>query len=347
VLRLILLLSLLAALALAALLGLRIYGDMRSALAAPMPITESVEYTLPRGRTMRGLADDMATRGWIESPRFFAWYARKQAKADRIKAGTFALTPGMSALDALDLFVSGKEIQHAFTVVEGWSFRELRAAIAARGEFVQTLGGVDDAEVMARLGEPGRHPEGMFHADTYLFSPGTSDQQILSRALRERQRRLEEIWGRRQPDLPLASAYEALILASIIEKETAVPEERPRIAGVFVSRLRKGMRLETDPTVIYGMGEAFDGNIRRRDLRADTPYNTYTRHGLPPTPIAMVGDAALRAAVNPVVDGSLFFVARGDGRHHFSPNYAQHRRAVRRYQIERRPPPPEKVGATR
>ena len=303
-----------------------------------MGLTEAVKFKLNRGTSMRALAEEMHRRGWVEHARFFAWYAHRLGKASQIKAGTFALTPGMSAMDALNLFVSGRELQYAFTIVEGWSYLELRQALSRDPNLVQTLDGVDAQALMTRLNQAGRHPEGMFHAETYLYPADSTDLALLARALSTHQRRLQAAWANRQPDLPLDSPYEALTLASIIEKETAVAEERPRLAGVFVSRLRKGMKLETDPTVIYGMGDQYDGNIRRQDLRTDTPYNTYTRHGLPPTPIAMVGDAALHAAVNPVVDGSLFFVARGDGRHQFSPNYAQHRRAVQRYQIRREVP---------
>jgi len=309
------------------------YQAEEAALAAPMPIEHRSEFTVESGASFARVARQMHERGWIDSPRFLAWYARWQGKARAVKAGTYALAPGMSALDALERFVSGREVQYPFTIVEGWTFRDLRAALAREERLLQTLGGRDGEAVMAALGEPGRHPEGMFLADTYLFAPGTTDLELLARARRALERALAEQWAQRAPELPLEERYQALILASIIEKETADPGERPRIAGVFVARLRRGMLLQTDPTVIYGMGAAFDGNIRRRDLRTDTPYNTYTRKGLPPTPIAMVGVDSLHAALHPQVDGSLYFVSRGDGSHHFSRTYAEHRRAVARYQL--------------
>ena len=320
-------------------LALFAYRDITAAFNTPLPLSEPVQFTVEKGATMRVLADRMAAKGWLRHPRVFAWHARRLGKASKIKAGTYQLTSDMSPLAALDLFVSGREIQFSFAIIEGWTIHQLLSAIATDANLKQTLNGVALDKLMQHLGAPQGHPEGMFHADTYHFTPGTSDVELLQRALAARNERLDQLWGERAGELPFKTPYEALILASIVEKETAVADERARIAGVFVSRLRRGMRLETDPTVIYGMGERFDGNIRRRDLRTDTPYNTYTRDGLPPTPIAMVGDDALVAALNPEVDGMLFFVARGDGRHHFSRNYKEHRRAVQRYQIRRRSAP--------
>lgn len=314
----------------------RSYERELQALRAPMPLSDQIEFRIAPGSSFTEVAAQMTQRGLVRSPRFYAWYARSDGKATAVKAGTYALAPGMSALDALDLFVAGREVQYRFTIVEGWSFAELRAALERSMRLEQTLQGLDEAQVMARLDRPDRHPEGMFLADTYLFSPGSSDVTVLRRALAALESALERAWQTRAPDLPLDDAYQGLILASIIEKETADPQERPRIAGVFVERLRLGMLLQTDPTVIYGMGVAFDGDLRRRDLRADTPYNTYTRKGLPPTPIALVGPAAIHAAFNPLVDGSLFFVSRGDGTHQFSRTYAEHRRAVERFQLRAR-----------
>lgn len=302
-------------------------------LEAPMGIAAGTEYTVPPGASFAVVAQDMARRGWVRSPRVFAWHARRTGKARAVKAGTYALQPGMSALAALDLFVSGREVQVPFTIVEGWSFTQLREALARAPRLEHTLQGLDSAAIMERLGQPGRHPEGLFLAETYHFPPGTSDLTALRRALTALEQALDQAWRDRAPDLPLASPYEVLILASIIEKETAVPDERALIAGVFVERLRRGMLLQTDPTVIYGLGDGFDGNLRRRDLENDTPYNTYTRKGLPPTPIALVGRSALEAAVAPRVDGSLYFVSRGDGTHHFSRTYGEHLKAVQRYQL--------------
>lgn len=311
----------------------RRYELEERSIAAAMPLSAAIEFHIPSGTSMGGVARDLAARGLVDSPRFFTWYARSSGKAAQIKAGTYRLEPGMSAVAALDQFVLGREVQYPFTIVEGWSYRDLRAALRNASFLEQTLEGVDGAEVMRILGRPDVHPEGMFFADTYHVSPGTSDRAMLRRALRTLEQRLEAAWAERAPDLPLQSPYEALTLASIIEKETGADEERARIAGVFVTRLRREMLLQTDPTVIYGLGETFDGNLRRRDLRRDTPYNTYTRKGLPPTPIALTGAKALAAALHPEIDGSLFFVAKGDGRHHFSQSLAEHRRAVERYQI--------------
>jgi len=302
-------------------------------LTRPMGVSEPLEYVVPGGSSFTRVAEDFAARGWVRSARFFAWHVRREGRARAIKAGTYLIEPGMSAVDAVALFVSGREVQYPFTIVEGWTFRQLREALAAAPRLERTLDGVDGTEIMRRLGRPDRDPEGMFLADTYLFPPRTSDLDALGRALAALERTLARSWGARSGDLPLEEPYQALILASIIEKETALAEERARIAGVFVERLRRGMRLQTDPTVIYGLGASFDGNLRRRDLESDTPYNTYTRGGLPPTPIALVGRDALRAALAPEVDGSLFFVSRGDGSHHFSRTYAEHQRAVRRYQL--------------
>ncbi len=232
----------------------------------------------------------------------------------------------------LDRIVAGRVIQYPLTIVEGWTFRQLRQALAAHPQLTQTLAGLSDAEIMARLGRPGAHPEGWFLPDTYHFPKGFTDEAFLRRALTAMEQRLTQVWERRAPDTPLNDPYQALVLASIIEKETGVAAERAEIAGVFARRLRLGMRLQTDPTVIYGLGEAFDGNLRRRDLEADTPYNTYTRPGLPPTPIALPGLAALEAAAQPAAGDALYFVADGQGGHVFSRTLEEHHRAVRRYQ---------------
>lgn len=315
------------------------YDREEQALVGAMALSDEIEFTIAPGSSFTRVAEEMAQRRLVASPRFFSWYARSAGKANAVKAGTYALTPGMSALDALNVFVAGKEVQYRFTIVEGWSFADLRTALERSPRLQQTLQGLDAAQVMARLGRPELHPEGMFLADTYLFAPGSSDAAVLRRALTAQESAVEAAWQGRAEDLPLENGYQGLILASIIEKETADPTERPRIAGVFVERLRLGMLLQTDPTVIYGLGVAFDGDLRRRDLRADSPYNTYTRKGLPPTPIAMVGLHAIHAAFNPRVDGSLFFVSRGDGSHHFSRTYAEHRRAVERFQLRGRGTP--------
>ena len=229
----------------------------------------------------------------------------------------------------------GKSISHSLTLLEGWNIRQVRAAVAGHDALVHTLSDVDDAELMRRLDRADAHPEGRFFPDTYQFPRGMTDLEFLRRALQKMDEELAAAWAGRADDIPLKNAYEALILASIVEKETGQADERPAIAGVFSRRLTKGMKLQTDPTVIYGMGERFDGNIRKKDLREDTPYNTYVHHGLPPTPICMPGREALRAAVNPAPGRALYFVARGDGSHAFSATLKEHNAAVRRYQLKR------------
>ena len=277
--------------------------------------------------TLRGLG--------IEAGHDLEWklLALRMDALPRLQAGEYALAPELTPEAILRKLVEGDVLRHRFTVVEGWSMRELRAALAADPVLKDDLAGLDDAALMARLGRAGVPAEGRFLPETYLFVRGDRAVALLGRAAEAMDRALAEAWAGREPGLPLASPDELLTLASIIEKETGKASERPEIAGVFVRRLRLGMRLQTDPTVIYGLGAAFDGNLRRRDLRTDTPFNTYTRAGLPPHAIALPGRAALQAAARPAPGETLFFVSRGDGSHHFSRTYAEHREAVRRYQL--------------
>ncbi|ABI56766.1 endolytic transglycosylase MltG [Alkalilimnicola ehrlichii MLHE-1] len=298
------------------------------------PITadgESVVIEIPRGASFRQVVERLERETAFEDGLALRLYARYTGDDARVQAGEYALEPGISVLDALERFARGEVVQHRITVVEGLTFRQMRRLIEAHPALEQTLKGLDDEGVMAELGKPDRHPEGWFYPSTYTFPRGTTDRDLLARAMRRMERRLEEEWAARADGLPLETPYEALILASIIERETGRDGERAKVAGVFTRRLEKGMRLQTDPTVIYGMGEAYDGRIRSADLRRDTPYNTYTRHGLPPTPIAMPGSASIRAAVNPADHDYLYFVSRGDGSHQFSRTLAEHNRAVRRY----------------
>ncbi|MEO6519301.1 MAG: endolytic transglycosylase MltG [Pseudoxanthomonas sp.] len=264
-----------------------------------------------------------------------AWraLARQLDVAGSLKVGEYALEPGLSPRTLLLNMRNGKVINYRLTIVEGWNIRQLRAALNAATPLLHETSQLDDAALMKRLGHPGQHPEGRFLPETYVYSRGDSDVDVLLRAHEAMDKALAQVWKTRAADLPLKSPEEALILASIIEKETGLASERPLIAGVFARRLKLGMKLQTDPTVIYGIGSAYDGNIRRRDLLTDTPYNTYTRTGLTPTPIAMPGLDALRAAVNPAEGDALFFVAVGDGSggHVFSPSLAAHNAAVARY----------------
>ncbi|GIX21291.1 MAG: hypothetical protein KatS3mg121_0074 [Gammaproteobacteria bacterium] len=305
-------------------------------LLRPLPLAAPVTFELPAGQGGAELASRLHERGWLAAPAVLRAYLRVRDLDGRLKAGEYTVRPGERLVDLVDRIARGEVSLHAFTIVEGWTFAQLRRALRDSPLFTPTLAGLDDAAVMAALGRPGRHPEGWFLPETYHVARGSSDRVLLERALEAMERALEAVWAGRDPDLPLRDPYELLILASIVEKETAVPDERPLIAAVFVNRLRRGMRLQTDPTVIYGLGEAFDGNLRRADLRRDTPYNTYTRNGLPPTPIALPGRAALEAAAHPADSDVLYFVARGDGRHHFSRTLAEHNAAVDRYQRRRR-----------
>jgi UPF0755 protein len=267
-----------------------------------------------------------------------AVYARFTGDATRIRAGEYELTVGMTPLTLLEKLVAGHVYLHQITIVEGSRFAEALAALRSHPAIAATE--LDGDEIMAALGAPGVHPEGQFFPDTYRFEFGTQDVEVLRVAHEALTARLQEVWRNRSADVMLKTDYEALILASIIEKETALASERRLIAGVFHERLRRNMRLQTDPTVIYGLGAAFDGDLRRQDMDRDTPYNTYTRAGLPPTPIALPGAGALEAAVSPELSGAVYFVAtgRGDGSHYFSATLEQHEEAVRNYLRELRSP---------
>jgi UPF0755 protein len=295
---------------------------------------DGIVYNLKSGSSVTSLAADLAARGVIEKPILLRLLARLTRQADQLKAGEYRIPSGTTPVELLQILVSGKVIQYPLTLVEGWTFRQVMAAVETHEALDHSLTGLTDQGIMQRLGHPEQHPEGRFYPDTYHFPRGESDVAFLKRAYRRMQRVLAGEWAQRAEGLPLETPDEALILASIVERETGLPEERARIAGVFIRRLQKGMLLQTDPTVIYGMGERFDGNIRRRDLETDTPYNTYTRKGLTPTPIAMPSGAAIRAVLHPEDGKALYFVATGDGGHHFSNTLKEHNRAVRKYQLK-------------
>jgi UPF0755 protein len=289
-----------------------------------------------RGSNLRGIVAQLRSRGLTRGPSLY-WrvLAERMHVADRLHAGEYALDPGTTPGQLLDAMAAGRVLQRDFTIVDGWTFRQLRDALATVPTLRHDGASLDEAELMRRIGAPGEKPEGRFLPETYAYVKGDSDLDILKRAHLAMVRTLAELWPARDKDLPLASAYEALILASIIEKETGRAEERPKIAGVFVRRLRNHMLLQTDPAVIYGMGEAYAGNIRRSDLLADTPYNTYLHAGLPPTPIALPGRPAIEAALHPAPGDALYFVARGDGSHVFARSLAEHNRNVACYQLKR------------
>jgi UPF0755 protein len=313
--------------------GLAAYGAFQRWLATPLALEAAASFEIPSGQSLGTTVRDLEQRGWLKRPRWLLLYARLTGADARVRAGEYQINPGTTPEQLLALFESGAVIQHSITFVEGWTFRDLRRELDRDEHVKRTLEGVSDEEIMKRLGEAGRAPEGLFFPDTYVFGKGTTDLEILRQSHDRMSKELDAAWKDRAEDVPLASAYEALILASIVEKETALAAERPRIAGVFTTRLRRGMLLQTDPTIIYGLGPKFDGNLRRADLERDGPYNTYTRTGLPPTPIALPGAAALRAAVRPDERGDIYFVATGlpDGSHTFSRTLAEHEAAVGEY----------------
>jgi UPF0755 protein len=297
-------------------------------------------YVVKPGARVRTLARELSARGALPESNTFVLLAYLTGHARDLKVGEYRFKRGMSALAILEQVAAGRVVEYPIVLVEGWSFRQLRQALAEAPKLGQTLRGLNTREIMARLGRPDEHPEGRFFPDTYSFTAGHTDLLILRRAYERMQQRLKDEWEARAPNLPLRDPYEALILASIVEKETGRADERPLIAAVFTNRLRRNMRLQTDPTVIYGLGERFDGNLRLSDLRTDGPYNTYTRAGLPPTPIAMPGAAALHATLHPAETRALYFVARGDGSHVFSETLAEHNQAVVQYQLGGRPRAP-------
>jgi len=306
----------------------------RARLEQPIPADRlPAGFVVEPGSSLTTVARRLADAGLLEHPGSWSRQARREGLAHRIQAGEYHVPPGATPRSLLDMLVEGRVQLHSVTFVEGWTFRQALDALLGHPAVVVTLEQPDEDAVRAAVGLGQLHPEGQFFPDTYLFPRGTRDIDLLRQAHERLVRELEAAWSERLPGLPLRTPYEALVLASIVEKETGVADERPLIAGVFVNRLRRGMRLQTDPTVIYGMGAQFDGNLRRADLQRDTPYNTYTRAGLPPTPIALAGRDALRAAVRPEDTEALYFVAtgRGDGRHLFARTLAEHNDNVARY----------------
>lgn len=313
-------------------------ADMFLFMTSPLQIDKAQIYEFKPGASVSAMTGELHREGILYRPLYFRLWTRLSGDARKLKAGEYQLRPGMTPMQLLDDMIVGRVRQYSVTLVEGWTFWQMMEQINAAEELRHTLRGASDEAIMAAIGHADEHPEGRFYPDTYHFPKGLDDVQFLKRAYDEMQRRLDEAWRHRDAGLPFDSPYEALIMASIVEKESALPSERTRIAGVFINRLRKGMRLQTDPTVIYGLGRNFDGDIRFRDLRRDTPYNTYTRRGLPPTPIAMPGQGAIDAVMNPEDTPYLFFVARGDesGSHVFSETLQEHEAAVDKYQRKRR-----------
>lgn len=296
---------------------------------------ESVEVDIRGGSSLRKISEQLKNQGVLSESLSFMVLVRLMGKAGEVKAGNYLIEDGTTPYDLFVTITSGKTTMASVTFIEGWTFQQMRDAMMNNESIKHITIAYTDEQILENIGATETHPEGLFFPDTYFFSKGMTDQDILKRAYLAMQSRLNDAWERRVPGLPYKTPYEALIMASIIEKETGRADERRTIAGVFTNRMRIGMRLQTDPTVIYGMGERFDGNIRRKDLQTDTAYNTYTRAGLPPTPIAMPGLASIEAALNPAKTNALYFVGKGDGSHVFSSTLAEHNRAVVKYQLRR------------
>jgi UPF0755 protein len=296
----------------------------------------SVDFSIKPGSGLRAAARQAQEQGVDLDIERFVVLGRILGRAANIKAGSYEIFAGITPLALLDKLTAGDVLQSGAVLIEGWTFREFREALAQNPDLQHDSKDLRDTDIMQRIGAPGEFPEGRFFPDTYLFAKGSSDIAVLRRAHRTMQKNLAGAWESRDPSLSLATPYEALILASIVEKETGKATDRALVAGVFINRLRLGMLLQTDPTVIYGMGARFDGNLRRRDLEQDTPYNSYVRAGLPPTPIAMPGLASIFAATHPAKTEMLYFVSRGDGSSQFSRSLADHNRAVQKYQLSGR-----------
>jgi UPF0755 protein len=329
--------SLLKLLLFAVLLGIVAVWDFGRQLSSPIQAPANARFEIAAGQSFDRVVERLANDGFLPTARsaqYLRVYARANGLGGRIHAGEYALDPSMTVSGVVDLFVSGRTVLHEVRLLEGWTYRQALDEIRRHPQIRQTLTGNDPATIAAAIGLTVDHPEGRLFPDTYRFSRNTSDIELLRKAAALQARVLDEEWQNRAADLPYATPDEALIMASIVEKETGLSSERGQIAGVFFRRLKLGMRLQTDPTVIYGLGERFDGNLRLVDLRTDTPYNTYTRSGMPPTPICLPGRESIRAALHPEDGKTLFFVSRGDGSHVFSETLDQHNAAVRRYQLK-------------
>ncbi|WP_273431571.1 endolytic transglycosylase MltG [Chitinibacter tainanensis] len=310
--------------------GVLLGGWLYSWATEPQPKPAGGYVQLEAG-TVQQLAQQLQAQGALDSPTLFVWLARASGKDTQLKAGRYRIMADISPWLLLRKLSKGDTDELMVTLVEGWNWREVKKTLLANPHLKHEIAQLSDAEILARLGIVADSPEGLFFPDTYQIEAGSSDLKLLARAHQRLQSKLEAAWAARKPDLPLKNAYEALILASLVEKETGRAADRPLIAGVFINRLKLGMRLQTDPAVIYGVGESFAGDITKAHLRTDTPYNTYTRNGLTPTPIAMVGEAALLAATQPADTTALYFVARGDGSSQFSNTLDEHNAAVNKY----------------
>ncbi|WP_028623651.1 endolytic transglycosylase MltG [Pseudomonas sp. Ant30-3] len=323
---------------------------IHSALEQPLNVTQEELLEVPKGTTPNRTLIRLEADGLIKDSFWLRVYWRFNLAKQPLHSGEYRMLPGMSVDDLIDVWKRGEMVQYSVTLVEGWNFHQVRAALAKEAKIEQTLSGLSDSQVMEKLGHNGIFPEGRFFPDTYRFVRGMTDVELLKKAYDRLDEVLAKEWAQRAADVPYTEPYQALIMASLVEKETGVPQERGQIAGVFVRRMEMGMLLQTDPTVIYGLGDRYNGKLTRAHLKEATPYNTYVISGLPPTPIAMVGREAIHAALNPVAGNSLYFVARGDGSHVFSNDLDAHNNAVREYQLKRRAdyrssPAPQAPGA--
>ncbi len=309
---------------------------IRHLLHEPLILSEDIVLDVTVGSSLTGIAQGLNERGVLANPQLLAWYGRLTGQAGRIHAGEYAISAGTTVVGLLQLLVEGRVKLHSLTIIEGWTVKELLSVLRQNSAITLTLDAVEELntdDLPRQLNLDIGSPEGWFFPDTYLFARGATDASLLREAHQNMQRQLLSAWEERSTGLPYTTPYEALILASIVERETALDSERRQVAGVFIRRLQQGMRLQTDPTVIFGLGDAFDGNLTRRHLKTDTAYNTYTRNGLPPTPIALPGAGSLNAAMNPDNGNTLYFVATGeeDGSHYFSETLEEHNTAVARY----------------
>lgn len=310
------------------------FGGIYFLVNTPVQLPQTpFEFSLKHGSSLRSVARQLTEAGMLREPWTFILVARLKGREGDVKAGNYALERDVTPLQLLSIVTRGDVSQNEITFIEGWTFKQMRKALDEHVNVKHDSAGLSDREILRRLGSTENFSEGLFYPDTYYFSGGMSDLSILKRAYQVMQTKLASAWRERKSDLPFATPYEALVMASIVEKETGQAKERPLIAAVFINRLRLNMRLQTDPTVIYGLGDKFDGNLRKRDLITDTVYNTYTRSGLPPTPIAMPGWGSIYATLHPADTSALYFVGKGDGTHHFSASLVEHNRAVARYQL--------------
>lgn len=312
------------------------FWQQKEALNQPLKVAQEQLLDVPAGSTPTGVLNRLQADGVIKDAFWLRLYWRFNLSGRPLHSGEYRMLPGMDVNALFDVWKRKEVVQYSLTLVEGWNFRQVRAALAKQAKLDQTLAGLSDSELMAKIGHPDVFPEGRFFPDTYRYVRGMTDAELLKQAYNRLEEVLDEEWQARSSEAPYSNPYQALIMASMVEKETGVPQERGQIAGVFVRRLKLGMQLQTDPTVIYGMGERYNGKLTRANLREPTPYNTYVIAGMPPTPISLVGREAIHAALNPVAGSSLYFVAKGDGSHVFSDDLDAHNSAVRDYQLKRR-----------